>query len=814
MLKVRSLKPTIIVQFAIIIAPITLVLVYQALSDVRHADSVKFELQSVALARQARDNYKAFLNGVADAVDTGTLGNRARQALEQTRESLLALQSWDRSFRSEPYVSLVDTLRNAARGNPSVKELLPLRPVANRVNVQLTALADSYDLREHANIENFALSVKRQVWIVLAATVITLVSAVGFVVLLIKGLTEPLNRAVTLAEGIAAGDFGDEKSIDTSRDIGGLLASLAAMRSGLRTAFRDLASNEFRLANAQRIAGIGDWEHDLVSGALTRSEEVYRIFSREPGDLPVTGAIPLEIVHPEDKQLVEEFVNAAQDRGEDFNVDFRIALPDGSTRYIHAQGEVLQNALGKVVKLAGTIQDISARKLAEKQIEYLALHDGLTGLPNPRFFRDRVNNALAEAARMGTKLATLFLDLDRFKNVNDSLGHGIGDLLLKEVAERVTHCLRKADAVSREPEVPQNVLARLGGDEFTVLLTTLRHAEDAARVAQRILDALASPFRIEGHEIFTSASIGIAVFPDDGGDVETLLKNADTAMYTAKEEGRKNYKFFTEAMNKATSAKLALESDLHTALRQNEFILYYQPQMEVASRKIIGVEALIRWRHPRRGLVPPLEFIPLAEERGLIIPIGEWVLRSACAQASAWHGAGLDKITVAINMASPSFKQLDLMTVVADALEKSGLEPGYLELEVTESIMMHDMEAVLTMLKKLKGIGIHLSIDDFGTGYSSLSYLQRFPLDALKIDRSFVSNIEKPEGSAIALAIMALAKSLNLKVIAEGVETEHQVRILREHGCEFMQGFLFSRPVPAEEMTRLLQQQKAGASIS
>ena len=809
MLKVRSLKPTIILQFAIIIAPITLVLLYQALSDVQHANSVKFELQSVALAHQARDSYKVFLNGVADAVDTGTLSNRARQALEQTRESLLALQSWDRAFRAEPFLSLVDTLRNAARGKSSLKELLPLRPVASRVNVLLTGLADSYDLREHANIENVALSVNRQVWIVLAATVITLVSAAGFVVLLIKGLTEPLNRAVTLAEGIAAGDFGDEKSIDTGRDIGGLLASLAAMRSGLRTAFRDLATNEFRLANAQRIAGIGDWERDLVSGSLTRSEEAYRIFGRDPGELSATSAIPLEIVHPEDKQLVDEFINAAQHRGEGFNVDFRIVLPDGSTRYIHGQGEVLQDPKGRVIRLAGTVQDISARKLAEKQIEYLALHDGLTGLPNPRYFRDEVAKAISEAVRFETMLATLFLDLDRFKNVNDSLGHGIGDLLLKQVAERVTHCLRKGDAVSREPEASrENVLARQGGDEFTVLLTTLRHTEDAARVAQRILDALASPFRIEGHEIFTSASIGIAVFPDDGRDVETLLKNADTAMYSVKEEGRKNYKFFTEAMNKAASAKLALESDLHNALRQNEFILHYQPQIEVASRKIVGVEALIRWRHPRRGLVPPLEFIPLAEERGLIVAIGEWVLRSACEQASAWQRAGLGKITVAVNMASPSFRQLDLMTVVADALEKSSLDPGLLELEVTESIMMRDVETVLTTLKKLKGIGIHLSIDDFGTGYSSLSYLQRFPLDALKIDRSFVGNIDKPEGSAIALAIMALAKSLKLKVIAEGIETEHQVSILRAHGCEFMQGFLFSGPVPAEEMTRLLQQQQ------
>ncbi|OLB80313.1 MAG: hypothetical protein AUH96_01055, partial [Nitrospirae bacterium 13_2_20CM_2_61_4] len=538
-----------------------------------------------------------------------------------------------------------------------------------------------------------------------------------------------------------AGDFGDEKSIHTGRDIGGLLASLAAMRSSLRTAFRDLATNEFRLANAQRIAGIGDWERDLVSGSLTRSEVVYRIFGRDPGELPATSAIPLEIVHPEDKQLVDEFINAAQHRGEGFNVDFRIILPDGSTRYVHGQGEVLRDPEGRVIRLAGTVQDISARKLAEKQIEYLALHDGLTGLPNPRFFRDEVAKAISEAVRFETMLATLFLDLDRFKNVNDSLGHGIGDLLLKQVAERVTHCLRKGDAVSREPEASrENVLARQGGDEFTVLLTTLRHTEDAARVAQRILDALASPFRIEGHEIFTSASIGIAVFPDDGRDVETLLKNADTAMYTVKEEGRKNYKFFTEAMNKAASAKLALESDLHNALRQNEFILHYQPQIEVASRKIVGVEALIRWRHPRRGLVPPLEFIPLAEERGLIVAIGEWVLRSACEQASAWQRAGLGKITVAVNMASPSFRQLDLMTVVADALEKSSLDPGLLELEVTESIMMRDVETVLTTLKKLKGIGIHLSIDDFGTGYSSLSYLQRFPLDALKIDRSFVGN--------------------------------------------------------------------------
>jgi diguanylate cyclase (GGDEF)-like protein len=486
-----------------------------------------------------------------------------------------------------------------------------------------------------------------------------------------------------------------------------------------------------------------------------------------------------------------------------------VVLPDGDTRYVHGQGEVLRDVSGKVIKLVGTIQDISARKLAEKQIEYLALHDGLTDLPNPRFFRDHMSRALTEAERMNSKLAALFLDLDRFKNVNDSLGHGVGDLLLKEVAARLTKLLRKSDFVTRDAKsLQENILARMGGDEFTVLVTALHHTEDAARVAQRILDALASPCHIEGHQIFISASIGIAIYPEDGSDVETLLKNADTAMYIAKEDGRKNYKFFRGSMNKAASAKLSMESDLHNALRQNEFILHYQPQVEIASGAIVGVEALIRWQHPRRGMVQPLEFIPLAEELGLIVPIGEWVLRSACAQASAWQKAGLAKITVAVNMASPSFRQLDLMLVVLDALEKSGLDPTYLELEVTESVMMHDMETVLATLKKLKGIGIHLAIDDFGTGYSSLSYLQRFPLDALKIDRTFVSNIDKPEGRAIALAIIALAKSLNLKVIAEGVETEDQASVLREHGCEYMQGYLYGRPVPADDLTRMLQKHK------
>lgn len=808
MLKVTSLTHTIILQFAIILAPITFVLLYQTLSDVRQASSVKFELGGVVRAHRARDSYKVFLNGVADAVDTGSLSNRARQALEHTKDSLSDLQSWDRSFQSEAILEPINTLLNTTRRNQPLQELLSLQAVAIKANGLLTALANTYEIREHKNTEGIIQAANRQVWIVLIATCITLASALAFVVQLINGLTEPLNRAVTLAENIAAGDFRAEKSIDTHRDIGGLLASLAAMRGGLRQAFLNLEKNEARLANAQRIASVGDWEMDIVSGSLTRSDEVYSIVGSKRGELTESSAIPLKIVHPDDKQMVEESLHAAQHRGEGFGIDFRIVLANGDTRVVHAQAEVAHDDAGKPIRISGTIQDISERKKAEEQIQHLALHDGLTGLPNRLLFEEQVDKALAAAQRLDQKLATLFFDLDRFKNINDSLGHHVGDALLKEVAKRVTHCLRKSDYMVRGAmETSDNTMARMGGDEFTVLLPNLSHAEDAARVARRIMEALAIPFQIGGGEVFVSASIGIALYPIDGSDVATLIKNSDAAMYHAKNEGRNNYQFFTESMNKEAAAKLSLENDLRKAVSEEQLVLYYQPQIDIATRNIFGVEALIRWRHPQRGLVPPVEFIPLAEERGLIVAISEWVLRTACAQAQAWHQSGLRKITVAVNMASPSFKQENLLQVVTDALEGSGLEAKYLELEVTESIMVHDMKTVLPTLKALKDIGIHLSIDDFGTGYSSLSYLQHFPIDALKIDQTFVSDIDENRGSAIVQAIIAMSASLNLTVIAEGVETESQAKFLLENGCHKMQGYLFSRPLPVDEMTRLLQQQ-------
>jgi len=573
-------------------------------------------------------------------------------------------------------------------------------------------------------------------------------------------------------------------------------------------AFLDLAKSEARLANAQRIAHIGNWDLDFATGTLTGSEEVYRIFGCTRGDFPNTVSAFLGIVHPDDRQLVEESTYAALHRGEGYNIDFCVVLPDGSQRILNSQAEVVRGASGKPMQLVGTIQNITDRKAAEERISYLAQHDNLTGLANRQMFRDQAQHSIAQAERLGCPLAILILDLDRFKNVNDTFGHNIGDALLKEVANRLTHCVRKSDYIARaDPGRPGDTVARLGGDEFTVLLTSVRHAEDSARMAQRALEVLAMPFLLGEHEVFITASIGIAVFPPDGGDADSLLMHADSAMYYAKQQGRNNYQFFAASMNEVVSHKLAVESGLRKALRDEQFVLYYQPQIDISNGKIVGAEALIRWQHPERGMVSPAEFIPVAEECGLIVPIGEWVLRTACAQASAWHKAGLAKIGISVNMASPSFQQANLMQVLAEALEASGLEPACLELEVTESMLMRDPAAIVETLKRVKAKGIKLSIDDFGTGYSSLSYLRHFPLDTLKIDRSFVSDICRgPDDGAITMAIIAMAKSLKLGVIAEGVETETQAVYLREQGCRYMQGYLFSRPVTADAMTLLLQQ--------
>jgi diguanylate cyclase (GGDEF)-like protein len=433
--------------------------------------------------------------------------------------------------------------------------------------------------------------------------------------------------------------------------------------------------------------------------------------------------------------------------------------------------------------------DITERKVAEERIQFLAYSDALTGLPNRRLLQDRLTQALAGAPRQKGRVALLFLDLDRFKHINDSLGHSVGDLLLQEVAERLKTWGRKQDTV-----------ARVGGDEFLIVLTELKDITDAAIAAERLLDGIIAEYSIQGHALNITCSLGISIFPEHGTDPETLMKNADAAMYSAKESGRNNFRFFTDEMNAQAAERLTLENPLRQAMAKDELFLVYQPQMELATGRITGMEALLRWQHPNLGLVPPDKFIGIAENSGLIVPIGEWVLRTACSQARKWQNEGLPPVTVAVNVSAVQFRQEGFCELIGIVLRETGLAPQYLELELTESVLLANAEVMLSVVRELKAMGLTLAIDDFGTGYSSFSYLRQFPVSKFKIDRSFIRDVAvNPDDAAIAAAIISMAKSLRLKVIAEGVENEAQMSFLRAHQCDEIQGHYFSKPLATEQ---------------
>ncbi|MDP9084357.1 MAG: EAL domain-containing protein [Pseudomonadota bacterium] len=440
----------------------------------------------------------------------------------------------------------------------------------------------------------------------------------------------------------------------------------------------------------------------------------------------------------------------------------------------------------------------SDTKLAHaKRIEYLAYHDGLTGLPNRSLFSKLLNQSITEAHRSDRALAVAFLDLDHFKRINDTLGHETGDQLLKQVAARLEKCVRDSDTV-----------ARLGGDEFVVLLRTLASEKDAATVAHNMLAATAAPFDLIGQEFRVTASIGISTYPQDGLDEQTLTKNADIAMYQAKAEGKNNFKFYSDKLNANSLERLALESSLRHALARDEFRLHYQAKRDIASGRITGVEALLRWEHPDLGTVAPMQFIPLAEESGMIIPIGKWVLKTVCLQSVAWRKQGLPALSIAVNLTARQFGDEQLLADVTSILETTGMEPHLLEIELNESLLIRDVEKTLRILTGLKNLGLRIAVDDFGTGYSSLATLQRFPLDTIKIDRTFMRDlVGTPQDTGLADAIIALGKSLSLTVVAQGVETKEQADHLREHACDELQGFYFKRPLPAAEFTQLLRDQ-------
>ncbi|TAK63167.1 EAL domain-containing protein [Methylobacter sp.] len=455
---------------------------------------------------------------------------------------------------------------------------------------------------------------------------------------------------------------------------------------------------------------------------------------------------------------------------------------------------VPSSATSNISHYVAVFTEITELKLSEERLNYLAHHDPLTGLPNRLLFHDRLEQAVLQAQRSKHMIAVMFLDLDRFKAINDTLGHVIGDELLVAVAERLKHCARETDTI-----------ARLGGDEFAVIITRIIHEEDVEQVAQKIIQTLSSVYSVGGYEVFITASIGINLYPGIDNDRGKLLENADVAMYHAKQFGRNNYKFYSTDMNAVAFERLMLETNLRRALERQEFRLYYQPQIDMQSGIVNGVEALIRWQHPELGLVSPLEFIPLLEETGLILPVGEWVIRTACKQIREWLDAGFPSLIMAVNLSGRQFRQPNLIEMIEQALHEFNIPPAQLELELTESVMMDNLEETAETLKKLKLLGLKIAIDDFGTGVSSLGYLKHFPVDTLKISHDFVLNLPADSADAsIASAVISLARNMQLSSVAEGVENQRQMDFLRSQDCERMQGFLFSRPIPAEQMTSLL----------
>ncbi|WP_198118683.1 bifunctional diguanylate cyclase/phosphodiesterase [Massilia rhizosphaerae] len=484
------------------------------------------------------------------------------------------------------------------------------------------------------------------------------------------------------------------------------------------------------------------------------------------------------------------------------NLEYRVVDDNGEERWFCINGQPIFDETGTFTGYRGTGSDITARKVTEQRVHHVAQHDVLTGLPNRSLLQDRLGQAVAYATRSGHQVWVMLIDLDRFKFVNDSMGHKAGDVLLMTVAARLRSSLRDTDTV-----------ARLSGDEFVVILS--EHADQplAPDIVQRVMDSVAQPVMLGTKEFFVTCSIGVAAFPSDGTPAENLIEHADIAMYRAKKLGRNNFQFYTPAMNEESLERVRIESALRNALDRDEFVLHYQPQVDLQTGRIVGMEALIRWKHPELGMVPPSRFIGIAEETGLIVPIGAWVMRAACAQNKAWQDAGLGKLRVAVNLSARQFSAADLVPGIEAVLNDTGLEPSCLELELTESLFMSDVTPAVELLHRMKSLGINLSIDDFGTGYSSFSYLSRFPIDVLKIDRSFVNDItHDANDAAIVASIIALAHNLRLSVIAEGVETAEQLDYLRHQGCDEMQGYYFSKPLPAHEFEQLLRQRRGLAA--
>ncbi|MFZ3322716.1 MAG: EAL domain-containing protein [Usitatibacter sp.] len=555
-----------------------------------------------------------------------------------------------------------------------------------------------------------------------------------------------------------------------------------------------LRESESQLRLAMDAAQLGMWYWETESDRFTYSEGLNVLFGR-PAESSLANYRDLrERVHPDDRELVDATLRHAIKQGEDFTADFRVVWPDGSVHWIANRGQVHRGTDGRAQRLIGVAMNITERKIAEQRVAHMAHHDALTGLPNRVLLRDRIQQAIAQAHRNGTQLAVLFLDLDRFKTINDSLGHQLGDRLLQSVASRILVCVREGDTVSR-----------VGGDEFVIVIPGIGSSSDASGVSGKILEVLASAFHLHGNDLHVAASIGISLYPADGSDAETLMRNADTAMYHAKDSGRGNFQFFTQHMNVAAQQRLNLENALRRALEAREFELHYQPLYDLRDRSVTGFEALLRWNPPGGGgTVAPGDFITVAEDSGLIVPIGEWVLREALRHAKSWQSPGRP-LTISINVSATQLSRTVFVERLRRLVNEFGIDPDLIELEVTERVIIEGAGDAREALDELAALGVGIAIDDFGTGYSGLAYLKRLPIDTVKIDQSFVRDLTiDPDDKAIVTAIVAMAASLDVEVVAEGIETEEQLEELKRLGCQRGQGYLLARPMTAAQVVRFL----------
>ena len=579
----------------------------------------------------------------------------------------------------------------------------------------------------------------------------------------------------------------------------------------------ELRSSQSKLDNAQRIARLGNWEWCLDSNDFSWSTEFGRVLCFEENTKLETWTDFLHHIDEPDRSNIQLIAEQSVEEKQEFNVEFSIvSWADGSTRRLRLEAEPHCQENGDCSHMLGTVQDITERINAQKQIHNLAYYDLVTGLPNRAQLSEQLRYTLKLSKRNNSKFSVLFLDLDHFKQVNDTLGHDAGDELLRQVASRLTSVVRETDMIIGGNEVDsdldsQHTVARLGGDEFVVLLSVINRAEDAARVADRIAQAVGMPYVLGNNTVNVTTTIGISVYPADGDDFESMMKSADVAMYHAKESGRNGYQFYSRSIHEQALTRFSLEADLRVAIETNQLTVAYQPKIDMETGELSGVEALTRWMHPGKGAMNPSEFIPLAEETGLIIPLGQWVLRQACEQMQRWVNSGWPPLVMAVNCSSVQFTKSNVIEDINNAISLSGLDPKYLEIELTESLLLQDGEKGIQIIKDMKALGIQVAIDDFGTGFSSLSYLKRLPVDKLKIDKSFVDDLATDSGdAAIVTAIITLSHNLKLKVVAEGVETQEQYDMLRGFKCNEAQGYLISRPLDIAELEEWMDSYHAG----